>query len=366
MNKKYINFNSISKKYDDLRIFDNLSLEIEKSKYICIVGPSGCGKTTLLRLLAGLENIQSGNIEINDVNLNKISVIDRNISFAFQNYALYPHLTVFDNLAFPLKSKTRKQKYPNKESIVKEVNTISNLLEINDLLDRKVNMISGGQQQRTSLGRALITKPDILLLDEPLTHLDAKLRYSTRIELKKIQKLLNITVLHVTHDQQEALAVADHIVIFEQGKIIQQDSPLNLLYNPQHYLVDKIIGDPPSSILECKISDNKIQIFDTIIKFENTKRDSIKNVSEEFYVSLKSKNIVISETKKENSSVGEVYSYEVIGKEKQLIIKVGKFTLKHRTNINYNYKINQKIFITFETKNLRFYYKKNGKFAFTI
>ena len=286
----YIDFNSINKNYGDLKLFENLNLQIEKSKYICIVGPSGCGKTTLLRILAGLEKIDSGSIKINGKNLLDIPVIDRNISFAFQNYALYPHLTVFDNLAFPLKSKARKKNYNSKQLIENEVEKVSKLLEINDLLSRKVNMISGGQQQRVSLGRALITKPDILLLDEPVTHLDAKLRYSTRLELKKIQQLLKISALHVTHDQQEALAVADHIIIMDNGLIIQQDTPINLLNNPKHFLVDSMIGDPPSSMLNCSLSKDKSYLSIEDLKIQlNEAEINILNKTEEsdFLISCK-------------------------------------------------------------------------------
>ena len=218
---------NINKYYDnDIQALKNVSLEINKSEFLVLVGPSGCGKSTLLRIIAGLEPHQTGDIYLFDRKLTNLNPGKRNIGMVFQNYALYPHLTVFKNLAFPLEIKKIK-----KDIIEEKVKEISGLIGLEDLLDRLPKQLSGGQRQRVALGRALIKEPDLFLFDEPLSNLDAKLRNTMRNEIMKIHKNFKTTSVYVTHDQTEAMTMADKIAVMNEGNIVQFDTPKNIYEN---------------------------------------------------------------------------------------------------------------------------------------
>ncbi|MCG3175552.1 MAG: sn-glycerol-3-phosphate import ATP-binding protein UgpC [Candidatus Omnitrophica bacterium] len=228
-------------------VFD-ANLSIEKREFIVLVGPSGCGKTTLLRMIAGLEDISTGKIHIGDKVVNDIPPKDRDIAMVFQNYALYPHMTVFENMAFALKLR----KYP-KDEINKRVNEAAEILDIKKYLDRKPKELSGGQRQRVALGRAIVRKPLVFLFDEPLSNLDAKLRVQMRTEIKKLHQRLQATIVYVTHDQTEALTMGDRIVVLKDGVIQQVADPLTLYEKPVNKFVASFIGSPPMNFLDGQI-----------------------------------------------------------------------------------------------------------------
>ncbi|OKL44358.1 sn-glycerol-3-phosphate import ATP-binding protein UgpC [Pseudovibrio exalbescens] len=222
-----------------------VSIDIEDGEFIVLVGPSGCGKSTLLRMVAGLEAITEGEISIGDRVVNKIEPADRDIAMVFQNYALYPHMTVYNNLAYGLKNRGIK-----KEEIDRRVREAARILEIADYLDRKPRALSGGQRQRVAMGRAIVREPKAFLFDEPLSNLDAKLRVQMRIEIKKLQKALGTTSLYVTHDQLEAMTLADRLVVLNGGQVEQIGTPIDVYENPASTFVASFIGSPAMNLME--------------------------------------------------------------------------------------------------------------------
>lgn len=234
----------VVKKYGETKVIHDIDLDIQDSEFIVLVGPSGCGKSTTLRMIAGLESISGGEICIGDKVVNDIPPKFRNIAMVFQDYALYPHMTVFENMAFSLKMK----KVPVEERKV-SVNKAAEILGITNLLDRKPQALSGGQRQRVAMGRALVRDPEVFLFDEPLSNLDAKLRTQMRMELKKLHKRLKTTTVYVTHDQVEAMTLADRIVIMKDGIIHQVGSPVEVYEKPQDMFVAGFIGNPSMNMV---------------------------------------------------------------------------------------------------------------------
>src|SRR6056297_684836 len=241
---------NITKRYDDVVAVKDANLEIKDKEFLVLVGPSGCGKSTTLRMIAGLEDITEGTIKIGDEIVNDVAPKDRDIAMVFQNYALYPHMNVYDNMAFGLK--LRKEP---KDLIDKRVNEAAEILGIEELLDRKPKKLSGGQRQRVALGRAIVREPKVFLMDEPLSNLDAKLRVQMRTELSKLHDRLKTTVIYVTHDQTEAMTMGDRIVVLKDGFIQQVDDPLTLYNQPENIFVAGFIGSPAMNFMDAKIDE---------------------------------------------------------------------------------------------------------------
>lgn len=245
------------------KVFDNgyealksVNFHIDKGDLVCLLGPSGCGKSTILNMIAGLLHPTGGDIKINGKSVVDTEPKDRNIGFVFQNYALYPHMTVLENVMFPLTvGKNKVKKAEAKERAEKYMK----LTHIEDLANKKPGQLSGGQQQRVAITRALIQQPDILLLDEPLSNLDAKLRLSIREEIRKLVKEVGITTVFVTHDQEEALSISDKIVLMNEGVIQQDDEPQNFYLDPQNLFVAQFIGNPVMNIFDIEVKDGMIQ-----------------------------------------------------------------------------------------------------------
>ncbi len=243
----------------------DFNLEIEDKEFIIFVGPSGCGKSTTLRMIAGLEEISSGELRIDDKVVNEVEPKDRDIAMVFQNYALYPHMTVYDNMAFGLK--LRKVPKAQIDQMVKEA---AKILNLGELLDRKPKALSGGQRQRVAMGRAIVRNPKVFLMDEPLSNLDSKLRVQMRIEISKLHQRLGATIIYVTHDQTEAMTLGTRIVVLKDGVIQQVDTPQNLYDYPENLFVAGFIGSPQMNFLdaECTIngSDVKLTVGEHVIK----------------------------------------------------------------------------------------------------
>ena len=242
---------NIHKKYHEKIIVDNINLEIEKGEFIVVVGPSGCGKSTLLRMIAGLEEITAGEISLDNKVINNYAPKDRNIAMVFQNYALYPHMTVYNNMAYGLKMHGFK-----KAEIELRVNEAAKILEIEEFLARKPNQLSGGQRQRVAMGRAIVRRPKVYLFDEPLSNLDAKLRIQMRLEIKKLHKNFNITSIYVTHDQMEAMTLADRLVVLNKGAVEQIGPPIEVYQTPKSMFVAGFIGSPPMNFLPVNVSQD--------------------------------------------------------------------------------------------------------------
>jgi multiple sugar transport system ATP-binding protein len=241
----WIQLKNVSKKFDDLEIIPPLNLEIKDGEFVVFVGPSGCGKSTLLRLIAGLEDVSSGQILINGEDATEVSPAKRKLAMVFQSYALYPHMTVRKNISFPL----RMAGVSNAEQ-VKKVDDAAKVLNLSEYLDRKPGQLSGGQRQRVAIGRAIVREPQAFLFDEPLSNLDAALRVGMRVEISELHKRLATTMIYVTHDQVEAMTMADKIVVLQNGEIEQVGSPLDLYRSPINTFVASFIGSPKMNIIE--------------------------------------------------------------------------------------------------------------------
>lgn len=245
-----VTLKNINKRYDSKIILDGINLEIHEGEFLVLLGPSGCGKSTLLRIIAGLEPMTEGEVLIGNRSVNQVSPKDRDVAMVFQNYALYPHMNVFDNMAFGLKM--RKMDKAERE---KRVESVAQMLELTDLLKRKPAQLSGGQRQRVALGRAIVRSPQVFLMDEPLSNLDAKLRAHTRLELERLHQQLKTTTIYVTHDQVEAMTLGERVVVLHQGKIQQIGQPDVVYQQPDNLFVAKFMGQ--ISFIEATVDLNQ-------------------------------------------------------------------------------------------------------------
>ena len=241
---------NLNKMYDEVHAVKDVNLEIRDKEFLVLVGPSGCGKTTTLRMVAGLESITSGQVLIGDVVVNELPPMDRDIAMVFQNYALYPHMSVYDNMAFGL-----KMRKVDRAEIAKRVQAAAEILGMQDYLKRKPRQLSGGQRQRVALGRAIVRQPQVFLFDEPLSNLDAKLRVQMRVELKKLHNRLNTTAIYVTHDQVEAMTLGDRVVVMKDGLVQQVGEPLELYNAPVNRFVAGFIGSPAMNFAAVRVRD---------------------------------------------------------------------------------------------------------------
>ena len=253
-----IELKNIVKKYGDgFPAVNDVCLDIADGEFMILVGPSGCGKSTLLRMVVGLEDITSGDMLIDGKRVNELAPRDRHLSMVFQNYALYPHLTVFENIAFPLRLAKGKH---SEEDIRKKVNTASAMLELDEHLERKPANLSGGQRQRVAMGRAIVREADAFLFDEPLSNLDAKLRGQMRTEIARMQRRLGTTTLYVTHDQTEAMTLGDRVAVLKKGLLQQCASPRELYEQPVNLFVAGFIGSPPMNFLPATVSGDRLSL----------------------------------------------------------------------------------------------------------
>lgn len=272
-----ISIQKLTKDYGNHKGIFDLDLKIESGEFFVILGPSGCGKTTTLRIIAGLETPDSGRIFLDETDITDYPPRERNMSMVFQNYALYPFMTVRENIAFPLKKKKM-----NKADIENKIEEMARILSISDILDKKPGQISGGQRQRVALGRAIVKEPKVFLMDEPLSNLDAKLRIGMRAELKKIQMNLKTTTVYVTHDQIEAMTLADRVAVINNGYLEQLDKPMRIYEKPANSFIASFLGDPPINFLDGEIAkegnqtlliigDSKINIDRELSGYEGKK-----------------------------------------------------------------------------------------------
>ncbi len=266
---------NVSKIYDKKKVIDDVSLEIKDKEFLVLVGASGCGKSTLLRMVAGLETITDGEIFIGKKCVNDVHPKDRDIAMVFQNYALYPHMSVYDNIAFPLKMKGM-----SKKEIEIKVKEAAEILDLNEYLSRKPKQLSGGQRQRVALGRAIVRQPKVFLMDEPLSNLDAKLRVQMRSEIKKLHERLQTTFIYVTHDQTEALTMGDKIAIIEKGVIQQVGKPEDIYNYPANTFVGGFIGSPAMNFIPVEIAENKFFINNTEVPLTEKQKILLTNKKE--------------------------------------------------------------------------------------
>jgi multiple sugar transport system ATP-binding protein len=310
-----IKFENIKKIYEpDNVVVKDFSLNIEDGEFVVLVGPSGCGKSTLLRTIAGLVTPTGGNIWINDQIVNTVAPKDRNVAMVFQNYALYPHMNVFDNLAFGL----RLRKF-NKVEVNERVNKAAEILKITSLLGRKPKELSGGERQRIALGRAIVRNPSVFLFDEPLSNLDAKLRVHMRAEIKKLHQKLKTTMVYVTHDQVEAMTIGDRIIILNDGIIQQIGTPLEVYKNPANIFVAGFIGSPPMNFITGEISNDVFSFNNFKMKLTKSMILESEKKTKKMIVGIRPEDISFS---KKGLEYRLLYR-EQLGNESFIYIKVG-------------------------------------------
>jgi multiple sugar transport system ATP-binding protein len=363
-----IRFEQIHKSFDGFRLFEGISLRCPAGAYLCLLGPSGCGKTTLIRMVAGLEDPDSGDIWIGQRRVNDVPPGARDVGLAFQNYALYPHLTVAENLAFPLRAPIRRHRY-SEADIRARVQELARLLKVDWLLHRRVTQLSGGQQQRVALGRSLIRNPRVLLLDEPVTHLDARLRYEMRAELKLLHQRIGTTTIHVTHDQQEALAIADLIAVIREGTLEQLGEPLQLYHGPATAFVAGFVGDPPMSLLSATLEGGSAEGLWLALPGgrlrvpESLRRDALCAPASEVLVGLRPRHVSLAhhETDGEDVLAATIYAHEMIGRELQLMLAVGDDLLRYRTPSVFPATVGQMMWFRLSLEGARLFDRTSGK-----
>ena len=340
----FLKFEDIDKSFGENNVISKFNLEVEKGKFIVLLGPSGCGKSTLLRMIAGLEKIDNGKILLENNLLNDLLPSKRQIAMVFQSYALYPHMSVFDNISFGLKSEKI-----SKNEIKSKVFKAAKILKIEELLDRRPKELSGGQRQRVAIGRAITRNPKLFLFDEPLSNLDAALRSEMRVEISKLHKKLKSNIVYVTHDQIEAMTLADKIVIMNKGKIEQSGTPHDIYSNPNNIFVAEFIGNPKMNIFKVKseniINKNTFKLLNNEIKFENL------NFENELYVGIRPEDISL-ENNGEFAVKISIDLVENLGSEKIIYSHLNNEEIRIKSTKNIN------------DKDITIYFPKNKLYLF--
>jgi multiple sugar transport system ATP-binding protein len=350
---------SVSKSFGDVKAVDRVDLKILDKEFLTLLGPSGCGKTTTLRLIAGLEELSEGDIYIGDRKVNDLEPKDRNIAMVFQSYALYPHMSVFDNMAFPLKVK----KVP-KEERDKRVRDTAELLDISELLKRKPKQLSGGQRQRVALGRAIVRKPDVFLMDEPLSNLDAKMRVYMRAELKRLQKRLGTTLIYVTHDQVEAMTMSDRVAVMNDGRLQQVETPARVYDHPSNAWVAGFIGSPAMNLFDCTFTPRDgggiLDAGDFSIELPSDIADLVHKhtTGSEVILGVRPEDISVAKKQEVGSIEGSVYVIEPVGDSAIVDANVGKYLVKARAGASFVAEIEEKVYLTFNKEKIHIFDKK--------
>ena len=345
-----VTLKNVVKKYDTKTIINNISLEVKDKEFLVLVGSSGCGKSTILRMIAGLEDITSGEIYIDDKCVNNVHPKDRDIAFVFQSYALYPHMSVYENIAFPLKMRNLK-----KDEIDKKVKEAADILNLSEYLDRKPKQLSGGQRQRVALGRAIVRNPKVFLMDEPLSNLDAKLRVQMRSEIKKLHEKLQTTFIYVTHDQTEALTMGDRIVVLDKGVIQQADKPEEIYYNPSNTFVGGFLGSPSMNFINVKINDGLINFNDYSIALTETQKQIIKD-RQQVVVGIRPEKMDVSNPN--YAFIAQVDISEMLGSEKIVYFNINDS--KCSAKIDAQKQFGKEIELNFNTNDFLFFDADSG------
>ena len=338
---------------------NNINLGIENKEFMVLVGPSGCGKSTTLRMIAGLEDISSGDVFIGNKRVNEVPAKDRDIAMVFQNYALYPHMTVFENMSFGL-----RLRHIPKQEIMQRVSEAADILGIKRLLNRKPRELSGGERQRVAVGRAIVRKPMVFLFDEPLSNLDAKMRVQMRTEIHKLHIRLQTTIIYVTHDQVEAMTMGDRIAVMKDGVLNQLEDPIDVYDHPKNKFVASFIGSPPMNIMQGRIikkegrlyfDEGKIQVK----LVEDMYKKMTSYVGNEVFFGIRSEDIYdklfVSEAPPENIVRVNCEVFEPMGSEVYLYLNTGKHTFIARVGAHDRPKVNQEMDVVFDMSKVHFF-----------
>ena len=358
-----VTLENLTKQYEEIFAVKDLNLKIKDKEFLVLLGPSGCGKTTTLRLICGLEVPTKGRIYLDEKDITYTHPKDRKMSMVFQSYALYPHMTVFDNMAFPLKI----MKFA-KEEIRKRVKKVAELLEIEHLLDRKPGTLSGGEAQRVALGRAIILEPKVFLMDEPMSNVDAKLRVYLRGEIKKLQRNLQITTVYVTHDQVEAMTMADRVAVMNKGRLQQISRPVELYNNPKTTFVAGFIGSPPMNLIDCSLVEaNGKLLLDAGAFTINVSElsDVLRNrtTSSELILGVRPEDISVAQgkVKRKPDFIANVYILEPLGLETIVTIKAGDKLILARAPSDFKANIGDEVGVTLDRQKIYIFDDKTTK-----
>ena len=356
----HVNLKDVTKIYDgDVLAVEKANFQISDESFTVLVGPSGCGKSTILRMIAGLEEITEGDIYIDEERINDIPPKDRDIAMVFQNYALYPHMTVYKNMAFGLKLR----KYP-KQEIDQRVNEAAEILNITHLLNRKPKHLSGGERQRVAVGRAIVRQPKVFLFDEPLSNLDAKLRVQMRMEISRLHDRLNATIVYVTHDQVEAMTMGDQIIVLNEGKIQQIADPGTLYHKPANQFVGGFIGTPPMNFIDTHIeNDNgspKLRFEEYSIELNSDLQTVLNELSEDSVtLGIRPEDIYIGENGK-NQVLTQVELVEPLGNHALLYLRTEKNDFVAQSNLANLPQHNTPLTVSFDIDKAHLFHPETG------
>ena len=343
-----IRFQNVSKTFGDTLVVDDLSLEIDEGEFVVLLGPSGCGKTTTLRMLAGLETVTSGDIYIQDERINDVQTQHRDLAMVFQSYALYPHMTIAENIAYPLR--VRKL---DKDERTKRVNQVARMLEIEPLLSRKPRQLSGGERQRVALARAIVREPRAYLMDEPLSNLDARLRVQMRGELKRLQHQLGTTTIYVTHDQAEAMTLATRVAVMSRGRLQQFDTPLTIYNRPANRFVAEFVGSPSMNFIEGKIENNIFVNGSIRLPVTKPNRDQIT-------IGIRPEHIRVFTEPQDGAIPANVYVTELMGNETFVFLSVGNNRLIARAPADFRAELESLVWLQIESEKAHFFDPQTG------
>jgi multiple sugar transport system ATP-binding protein len=345
-----IEFKNVSKHFGGAAVVDDLSLEIRDGEFIVLLGPSGCGKTTTLRMLAGLETVASGEILIEGERVNDVPTQHRDLAMVFQSYALYPHMTIAENIGYPL----RVRKIEKTERAAR-VRRVAASLEIESLLDRKPRQLSGGERQRVALARAIVREPRAYLMDEPLSNLDARLRVQMRGELKRLQRQLGTTTIYVTHDQAEAMTLASRVAVMRKGRLQQFDTPLNIYNHPANRFVAEFVGSPSMNFVDGRI-DGETFVSDSL----QLHLDSCA-VSGLVMIGVRPEHIQVLTEPQDGAIAASVYVTELMGNETFVFLSVGSHRLIARAPGEFRADVESKVWLRVAAEKLHFFDSASGE-----
>ncbi|HEX6283995.1 MAG TPA: ABC transporter ATP-binding protein [Pyrinomonadaceae bacterium] len=339
-----IKFQNISKTFGETKVVDDLSLEIDDGEFVVLLGPSGCGKTTTLRMLAGLETVTSGDIFIGNERVNDVPTQQRDLAMVFQSYALYPHMTIAENIGYPLR--VRKVAKDEREN---RVAGVAKMLEIEALLERKPRQLSGGERQRVALARAIVREPRAYLMDEPLSNLDARLRVQMRGELKRLQHQLGTTTIYVTHDQAEAMTLASRVAVMKKGRLQQFDTPLNIYNQPANRFVAEFVGNPSMNFLDGHVERGFF--VSESVRIPVDRRDSAVTLG------IRPEHVHVLTQPQDAAIPASVYVTELMGNETFVFVSVGSHRLIARAAADFRADVEQKVWLRIQTDKAHFFDK---------
>lgn len=355
----------VTKRYDKKTAIDNLSLSVKDNEFLVLFGPAGAGKTTTLKCIAGVEFPQEGLVKIGGRIVNLVEPANRNVSMVFENYALYPHLSVYDNMASPLRSRLYRK---DEATIRRSIDRVAKLMKIDHLYERKPSQLSNGQRQRVAIGRCLVREPNVFLMDEPLAHLDAKLKHTMRAELKEMQSEFNTTTIYVTHDYMEAMSLADRIAVLDKGKLVQVGTALEMYYTPGSEFVAKLFGEPEINILPADYKvENGVGTLHTDIGLSFPVEADVQKALDaapqtELNVAIRGGDISFSFDPIPDSLEGTVYANEPIGNKVIMTVSVGGRLMRLVAPNDTRADLDQKVYIRWNTRSVLYFNRINQKF----